>query len=374
MGIPWISDRVRIQRVAKIRLGIKKQGQKGMYPEKSDHFIFTDCPEVAKVYGDNCKDLDVMFPTDDLNQVYHQGLEAWRGAAGLFCKCDEGAGEGGMATRVRVGVSDGKFNSPKVPAGQKMDPDGEAYIEENGLDVEVGAMFNIPCPGQDCPYFERKMCKPVGRLMFLLPKVGGIRCYEIDTTSGNSMAGVYSDLIALQSLAGRFRMIPLVLRLRPKEVHPDGKKSTVYVLSVHFEGTLEKAIACRKDQFAIAGPVLAVPRIEHRPAPDDLMPDAGQALEDTVGAAGTGRLKMPTPGAAREAARAALTTAPAEEESPPAGEEPTHAEIVDEPAPTAPAAQRKPAPTAPPPVVKTGKGPVKPAAPQPRKGGAEDMF
>ena len=55
--IEGLSDRFRLPRMGKIRLGIKKKSEKSgkEYPSAVDYFVCP--PEVIAVYGDNPRDL-----------------------------------------------------------------------------------------------------------------------------------------------------------------------------------------------------------------------------------------------------------------------------------------------------------------------------
>ena len=70
--IDKISDIRRLPRLGKIRLGIKKEGQKGPYPSATDYFVCPD--EVKTVHGDAPRELPVMFPSDDIELIAPQWL------------------------------------------------------------------------------------------------------------------------------------------------------------------------------------------------------------------------------------------------------------------------------------------------------------
>ena len=293
--IPGISDRKRLPRLGKIRLGEKATNVSGTpYPRKWDHFNFKDVPEVAKVYGGNCRAINIMFPVEDIDIYFEQARKAYR-QSGLFCKCDDGLN----ATRVRVGPADG--TNPKVPKGTIMDSLGEVWIAEKSLDVEVGHMFELPCNPEECPLAsgEHPMCKPIGRLLFLMPDIPRFGCYEISTTSFNSMVQVNSSIAMIRALVGRISMIPLTLKLVPTTVTPHGKKTTVYTLELTIEGNWTRFL--KGGQPALPAPLsaLSMPPKEALDAhvPDDLMPHGGALLEEKVGGPGRGALPAPAGGA-----------------------------------------------------------------------------
>lgn len=255
--IPGISNVRRLPRLGKIRLGEKRKSEKSgkEYPAALDYMNVEDAPGVKEVYGDKPTELDVMFPVEDQDVFFPQALKAYR-ASGLFCKSDDGQ----TAVRVRVGPGEG---------GAVQDKQGEDFIKAKGLDVAVGDMFELPCPHQSCPFYESDKCKPIGRLLFMLPKVPRFGVYEITTSSRNSMIGVNSYLDAIRAVAGRVSMVPLKLRLVPMETQADGKKKTIHVLELTFEGSVS---SLAKIGQRPAGEAFALPGPEEldREVPEDL--------------------------------------------------------------------------------------------------------
>ena len=52
--IPGVTDKSRLPRLGKIRLGEKATAQSGkQYPRALDHFSLVDAPDVAQIYGQN---------------------------------------------------------------------------------------------------------------------------------------------------------------------------------------------------------------------------------------------------------------------------------------------------------------------------------
>ena len=62
--IKGVSDQRRLPRLGKIRLGVKATAKSGKeYPVEKDYFVVP--PEVAAIYGEQPKELDVMLPVND---------------------------------------------------------------------------------------------------------------------------------------------------------------------------------------------------------------------------------------------------------------------------------------------------------------------
>jgi len=367
--IPGISDVRRLPRLGKIRLGEKRisPGSGKEYPAALDHFNFKDVPWVEEVYGPACKEIDIVLPHEDRDVFFYQARMAYR-KSGLFCKCDNGH----TATRVRVGPSQGPPSS-KVPKGQPMDPQGEEAIAEQGLgeEIDVGDMFEMPCPGEDCPFSQttpQRFCKGVGRFIFMIPSVARFGCYEIDTSSFNSIVTLNSYIEAVRVAAGRVSMIPLKLRLIPKQAQVDGKAKTIHHLELVYGGTLQSLMG-RAKALPAPVPVAAMPTVRETDTvlPDDLMPAAGATLGKIVGEDSTPpKVNL---AAAKSALGAPAAPPPAPEEQAPEPEpegtaqEPFEAEVVESPAaqPASPPRPRAPRPLA------RAPAPAKPAAPPTKK-------
>lgn len=277
--IRGFGDKIRLPRIGIIRLGEKRISQSGKeYPAAIDYFRLTDAPNVAKVYGDKPKELDIMFPTEKVDLFFEQKLKAYR-QSGLFCASDDAQ----TAMRVRLGISDGKFG--KVPAGKAYDPEGEAYLAKTGEAVEVGEMFELPCQFESCGFYQRGFCKPVARLLFFLPNVPGFGVYQIVTSSDNGTRNINSYIESIRAVAGRVSMIPLKLRLEPLDVQVEGKKKTVHVLTVKYEGSIQSLMAIRSNPKLLNGPAApeAIPSADPTDVPDDLYPNGGKSLDAELG-------------------------------------------------------------------------------------------
>jgi hypothetical protein len=279
--IPGISEKRRLRRLGRIRLGKKEVNKSGHgdHPVALDHFNFEDAPELLKLFGDKCKEIEIILPNERVDAFFPQNRKAYR-TSGLFCRS-----EGDVATRVNVGLSDGVKNSSKVPKNQPLDPEGARFIAEQGLNVGVNEMFDMPCAGEACPFTLQKFCKPIGRFLFIIPKAPRVGVYEISTTSFNSIVELNSSIDTVMGIAGRISMIPLMLRLVPKEtkVPKTGMPKTIYHLVLEFAG--------RFDQLAAYARVKEIPldqlptRLElDREVPDDLVPQGGAKLTEEIGA------------------------------------------------------------------------------------------
>ena len=137
--IKGLSDRLRLPRKGKIRLGEKRISKKTgkEYPVSLDHFVVPS--EVKKIYGEKPRSLDIMLPMENRETFFPQYYKMYSASQGLLCR-----GHGKTAMRLST---DGKD------------------------------MREVECPGKDCEFYKGKeieghlyQCKIVGNLQIILPK------------------------------------------------------------------------------------------------------------------------------------------------------------------------------------------------------------
>jgi len=247
-----LSDIRRLRRVGKIHLGVKETSARSgnPYPKAVDFFVVkpdesTPAPSAEafkKVYGETPRELEVMFPVNQVN---------------VFWDCF-------YKSYVRTATTGGKL----ICKG-----DG---VSANRLNMETGEFLEIPCPGpDDCEYALDKngkptACRRVGTLQFLLPKVGVLGVWQIDTGSFNGIVSLNSDIDMIRTVTGgRIAMIPLILRVVPKKALVEGKQSIIHHLTVEYRGTMNQLVAYAA-RTAAPGYQLAAPNPNEIPA--DLMP------------------------------------------------------------------------------------------------------
>lgn len=227
--IKGVTDRPRnfFPRIAKIRLGVKRTGQGGSeYPSDTDYFVLTDAPEVAKVYGDKPKRLVAMFPSNDQEEIFPTRLEAWKSSKGgkskLFCNSD-----GETASRIYVG---------------DRDVQGHAIVKTMPEDErpDVGELFTMPCPHEECPFFDNRSCRRVGRLNIVLPEVTLTGTYQIETSSMWGFGNILDMIEWIRKMTrwsgmplGDFAWkVPFELTRRPQQMTPPGMEGKTVIKHV----------------------------------------------------------------------------------------------------------------------------------------------
>jgi hypothetical protein len=247
--IKGISERRRLPRLGKIRLGEKGISQSGAeYPKKLDYFACPD--EVQAVHGEQPRELEIMFPVDSSDVIFPQFLKRYGKSKGLICKGD---GENAVAT-----------------------------------DESTGEMTEIACDPDECEHYGKRHCRRVASLQFMLPRVPGFGVYQIDTTSYNSIVNLNSCFDMIRGLCGQISGIPLVLKLEPREVQVKDKggkpqKQIVYVLSLTSRQTIARLLErSRTRPREIMGGDLRVEKPSDD-QPTDLYPGAAREPGDDGG-------------------------------------------------------------------------------------------
>lgn len=253
--IQGLTEVRRLPRLGKIRMGVKvprktKDGRDIEVPQKTDYFVVP--PEIAKIYGEKPKSLDILIPVEDEEKWAPQYYKLYSLTQGLVCR-----GDGCAAIRLIDTMT-----------GDRAHRDTKEVVKKE-----------MTCPGRKCPdYIARDGCKEVMSLQFILYKVPGFGIWQIDTSSINSIININSCADYIRAMFGKVAMIPLQLTIEPKQVQlPDsGKKQTVYVLNLRNNMTLLDMIeSTKKFQAQLpSGARLALP-----PADEDTV-EAGELAED----------------------------------------------------------------------------------------------
>jgi len=246
MPIKGLTDILRPTLGGSIRLGMKTQNQNGVeYPTKLDYYRFDPLDEALMErwqlrYGEKPRTIMVVFPSDDLNEVFPCFYKCYGASKGLLCK-----GDGERAERKQ---NPEKSNSP---------------------------WDEVECPGpESCDYAMKRGnkgkpgCKQIGTLRFYLPDLPTLDIFQINTTSINSIKNLTYTLHQVKGIMGRLMGYELPLSLVPQEVYPDGKRTIVYVLHVHVPISLRQVQTELRPVIQFDGA-----RVQLPPPPDELPED-----------------------------------------------------------------------------------------------------
>lgn len=264
------SDAVRIPRLGTIALG--ERDDRGT-PRAVDYFVVP--PEVQEVYGPQPRELDIVLPSDDLETIFPAYLKRYGEQFGLICR-----GDGQTAT-----VNELYARSSGMEYGiahrecQFIDAaTGEVLVVEKAGDK---GWVRIACPYKNCQHYINKKCREVAVLSVLLPRVPGVLgAYSIDTGSFNSYINIRNSLLILKQMLGRISFIPLKLKVRMQEVHPEvnGRqiKRMVPIMYIDMgDLTLEKVLQLARERklLTVASLPALTGGIELEPYNEDVKPE-----------------------------------------------------------------------------------------------------
>ena len=196
---------------------IRKGGEKKENPRKPGTLISGDDLEYFRIdsdiqginekftaiYGKEPKQLDCLLPFPYTDQVFPCWMEEW-GATGLVSRCDE-------EKQVIYQQAGKMIATNPVPCKKLLqNPDGS---------------------------YQGCKCKQVGRLQIVLPKLGELGYFEVETHSKWDIIGLTEQLLAIETSAGSLIGIPFLLERGPRELSyplPDGKRGrkTFSLLSI----------------------------------------------------------------------------------------------------------------------------------------------
>jgi hypothetical protein len=254
-------------------LGSVRQGSNGPWrpPVKDDHFTITKTTRGADVGGargdleidrtimdallKEFKDADgklrtipIVLHSDDVDEVFPTTYACYTGTK-LHCR-----GDGETALRWKI---------------------------ENRQ--RVGEPTRMDCT---CPYLgatSGPVCKPHGTLHCSiivdgLPSAGSVHKWR--TTSILSIQRIIGSLDQIRKLCGTIRGIPLVLRILPETVQPNGKSTTVYVCHIELRakdvmGLMDQALRQQELRKKLGGDDGDYKRLVHAPGVNETPEEEG---------------------------------------------------------------------------------------------------
>ena len=306
MPIRNLTERPRMPRLGKIRLGYKLATAKGTeYPKGLDHFLCpADVTEALRGKVPFCEgkckeapgplEIPIVFLSNDLEQGASQWFRSYKATVGLVCKGD-GYKADATLDRAALQARQGDYSQP-LPVELWARHDSEAVVRVDAIEC-----WGEGYDGHEaCPAYAAAKCKRLMMLQFAIPLAPGLGVFQLDTSSINSILNINGFLTFLRSLTnGRIAGIPLMLKVAPQEVTPEGKKKTVYIIH------LTSAFNLPQLAEAMTKPVMDIllPAPDADDVPEGFFPDEEAAETGLPVAAG------PSP-VAHEAAQAPGGAAP----------------------------------------------------------------
>jgi len=193
--IQGLSQIRRMPLLGKIRLGIKKKSEKSgkEYPAEVEYFVVP--PEVQKEYGEQPRELDVMFPVAAKHVIFNQAYRWYGSSTGIKCM-----GNGVEAMRRD---ENNKFCERTCPC--------EKLKGCEDFDMEYAKEHSGELP--------KKECVQRAYLLVVLPKISMGGVYQISTSSYNSIVDINSGLDYAEAMIGRYQWVPMKLVREKIETH-----------------------------------------------------------------------------------------------------------------------------------------------------------
>lgn len=208
----------RLQRLGIIRLGIKVKAASGYeYPKATDYFVLTDAPDIAEVYGDKPRELDVLFPFPDIPRNFDAAYTVWGGGV-LICRGDGEFVEHATPHKVshRTNKDGKKLLSVKNAPGGTLVSHGVAKCAFTWGDTKFQTGDHVACPGEEADAYPHcKACKisAILKVMMAKPDLFRLGYYQISTGSGRNYDTILAALELLHDGLGAVSGVPCKLRL-----------------------------------------------------------------------------------------------------------------------------------------------------------------
>lgn len=251
MPIKNLTDRPpQFPRIGILRKGSPKQkGKNGreIYGKDLEGFRFdTEDAEAlnafTQAYGDEPRQVNMFLPYATTEENFQTWQEAWS-ASSLQHRCD------GETCTAWLDKKTGKY---------RRDP--------------------IPCPGD---------CKPVGRLLVIIPELRRMAYVQVETHSVNDIIEIQQNLLALEQSRGTLRGIPMVLSRRPREIstpRDNGQRARVTKWLLHVEAAprwVDLQLAAEERQALPQSTLRALPQPTVRALPAaSFDPGTGEIFDD----------------------------------------------------------------------------------------------
>jgi len=234
MPIKHLQDRRRYVRLGKIRLGVqvpykdKKTGQEKTRPKATDYFVVKGLwpdveDEVAHIYGEQPKELDIEFLFEEDEETIPQYLKRYRGDGQLGCM-----GNGEMVLSRRHFFPDGKIDAQVVMDGRYSSDRLEGRVPKGALEGYIDRMMAdwksaygmvpgetdevLACLGPHCPQFKPTGCRSTGRLLFGIQGIRRFGFWEL-VLHQHALVGVNSQFELTRAFTSKALGYPTILNV-----------------------------------------------------------------------------------------------------------------------------------------------------------------
>lgn len=217
-----------LMEIGKIKIGIKgdevtsKEGNTFRLPQKIDHFRI--------VKNERDENDDYLLDEQIIEIIKNNSASVYNKDMNII----------GIPIRLLYNEIDLVFPTQYVSY-----VNGKLSCSGNGIKAKTrdGREVKCPCGRLDGTYAGKDKCKISGTLSCIIEgsNVGG--CYKFRTTSINSARYILSSLMLIKAATGGLlSFLPLRLVINPKKtiIPTTGAPTTIYVVTVEFQGGIEK--------------------------------------------------------------------------------------------------------------------------------------
>jgi len=279
----WGDNAARAPRLGKIYLGVKQDNR----PRAVDYFVVPD--EVKAVYGEKPAELDIVFHSDDINEVMPSWLKRYGDQAGLICRGDGATASIKASYMVKNGERE--YGVKYDSRGGFKGPDGRKLEIVKGEDKKPRVV--IRCLYRNCPFYKKKKCREVATLNVMLYKIPGVLgVYSLDTNSINTYTNIKDGFMMLKKIYGRASLVKgIKLKVKMQEAHPEieGGKNIKTIIPVCYitmgNQTLDDIMNTPESNITIKHlpPVLADQKMDIEPQNEEEKPELLYPSEENPG-------------------------------------------------------------------------------------------
>lgn len=274
MPIQKLATRRRLPIIGKVRLGERREAKSGAeYPVNVAYFVLDDAPGVAEIYGQNPTELDIMFPSDDIESV----IPTWWRWFSAGQKDSSGKVIGGKRICQGTGELDQNTAGEATWFDRNRKPPEDEIISVDAASGQI----KRKCYGKYCVDAKDEKgnpkCKQGMQVFCILPRVGFHGVFEIDTTSWDTITAFDSALNWWLSLPGGS------FRWQPFKIKKVEKVKTFYDAKANVEKTSKQQIMTLEYNAAFL--TLHGDDMRHKLAqlqnnPQSMLPPAPEELAD----------------------------------------------------------------------------------------------
>lgn len=200
MPIAFLADRHRMPRLGRIRLGHKEpvKGKDYDRPVADPFFVLPD--ELQEFYDPHPTTLNIQFFSSNLEVTFPHYLRYYT-KKGLRC------------------LGDGEWILYRVDENGEIDVSDYSAMKDGKMVVVDSVVQRVQCLGDECPNYEKGLCKPTGYLRFIVNELPRQGYYDV-VCHQRAVVGIRTQLMLALEMFGRLQSIPFLLHRGEEEQVP----------------------------------------------------------------------------------------------------------------------------------------------------------